>query len=72
MTPTDTSQTKWTCNPGSLLAQKNGCTCAVMDNNHGKFAPWPPDGWWITAGCPMHTTNEEDVEQEAAFAEQEL
>lgn len=35
-------------------AQKQGCTCAVLDNNHGRFAPWPPDGWWITEGCPLH------------------
>jgi hypothetical protein len=26
----------------------------VIDNNHGKWAPHPPDGWWITAGCPIH------------------
>jgi uncharacterized protein YbdZ (MbtH family) len=46
-------------NPGSDEAVKAGCICAVMDNNHGRFAPWPgkrggPDGWWITAGCPVH------------------
>ena len=41
-------------NPGSDEARKHGCTCAILDNNHGKFAPWPPDGWWITAGCPVH------------------
>ncbi len=41
-------------NPGSDAAQKMGCNCAVLDNNHGKFAPWPPDGWWIREGCPIH------------------
>lgn len=41
-------------NPGSEAAQKLGCTCAIVDNNYGKFAPYPPDGWWITEGCPLH------------------
>jgi hypothetical protein len=41
-------------NPGSEEAQRQGCICAVMDNNHGRFAPYPPDGWWITQGCVVH------------------
>ena len=41
-------------NPGSKEAQDAGCICAVLDNNHGKFPPWPPDGWYITEGCPVH------------------
>jgi hypothetical protein len=48
-------------NPGSDAARKLGCRCATMDNNHGKYPPYPanpergtPDGWWITEGCPMH------------------
>lgn len=41
-------------NPGSDEARNRGCICAVLDNNHGKRAPYPPDGWWITAGCPVH------------------
>lgn len=48
-----------TMNPGSDEAINNGCTCAVLDNNHGRFAPFPsteeyPEGWWITGGCPVH------------------
>ena len=43
-----------TPNPGSLEAQAQGCICAVMDNHYGKEPPWPPDGWWITEGCPVH------------------
>ena len=36
-----------------------GCLTGVpfylgLDNNHGKHAPWPPDGWWVTEGCPVH------------------
>ena len=41
-------------NPGSDEAQAMGCRCAVFDNNHGRSAPWPPDGWWINATCPIH------------------
>lgn len=41
-------------NPGSDEALDAGCWCAVLDNNHGKFAPFPPDNWWITEGCPVH------------------
>lgn len=41
-------------NPGSKEALDAGCTCAVLDNCHGKQAPVPPDCWYITAGCPVH------------------
>jgi len=41
--------------PGSEEAGVRGCTCPVLDNNHGTSPPWPPDGWWVTAGgCPVH------------------
>ena len=43
-----------TPNPGSYEAAAQGCCCAVLDNNHGKTPPLPPDGWWITQGCPVH------------------
>ena len=43
-----------TPNPGSDEALDQGCLCAVIDNHHGRSAPWPPDGWWITEGCPVH------------------
>jgi hypothetical protein len=41
-------------NPGSEYAQALGCICAVYDNNRGKYPPYPPDGWWVTEGCPLH------------------
>jgi hypothetical protein len=41
-------------NPGSDEAREQGCKCPVLDNNHGKFAPWPPDGWWMNESCPVH------------------
>lgn len=41
--------------PGSEKAIKMGCTCAVMDNRHGKGAFDGPDGtYWISANCPLH------------------
>lgn len=46
-----------TPNPGSDPALAAGCKCPVLDNNHGKWAPWPPDGWQITVGCPVHHPN---------------
>lgn len=46
---------KWAANPGSRAAIAAGCTCAVIDNNHGQFPVIPPDGWWITEGCPLHS-----------------
>jgi len=42
-------------NPGSVEATEHGCECAVMDNNRGRSAPWPPDGWYVSEGCPLHT-----------------
>lgn len=40
--------------PGSDAALALGCTCPVRDNNHGKWAPSPPDGWWINTDCRYH------------------
>ena len=50
-------------NPGSDAALAAGCTCAVMDNNHGKWKPWT-GSWWITGGCPVH-----DPDLGAAYGE---
>lgn len=50
-------------NPGSREAIEQGCTCPVLDNNHGKFAPWPPDGWWHVDGCPVHVPTEKEDAQ---------
>ena len=43
-----------TPNPGSKEARALGCRCPVMDNNSGKWAPRPPDGWWISMACELH------------------
>lgn len=52
-------------NPGSDEAIAEGCKCAVLDNNHGRYAPWPPDGWWITEGCPVHAPRGEEEAEPA-------
>lgn len=41
-------------NPGSDEARALGCRCPILDNNHGRWAPRPPDGWWVVEGCPVH------------------
>jgi hypothetical protein len=46
-------------NPGSDGAKALGCICPVMDNNHGKRAPWPPDGWYMREDCPVHFPGED-------------
>ncbi len=52
-------------NPGSDAALEQGCICAVLDNCHGKFAPWPPNGWYITGGCPVHAPgHSEDIDDD--------
>lgn len=47
-------------NPGSREALDQGCRCPIVDNNRGRFAPWPPDGWVVNEGCPVHAPTNED------------
>jgi len=37
--------------PGHPLAKKNGCTCPVIDNEHGTI---DPRGAVVVDGCPLH------------------
>ena len=43
-------------NPGSDAAIKQGYTCPVLDNGHGKGVCGDGDkfGWWMSADCPLH------------------
>jgi hypothetical protein len=44
--------------PGSKEAVINGCTCAILDNAHGKGFPWPGSedpSFWINGECPVHS-----------------
>lgn len=43
-----------TPNPGSNEAIALGCVCPVLDNNHGLYAPHPPEGFWISGDCKLH------------------
>lgn len=42
-------------NPGSEEALDHGCTCPILDNNHGYCPPFGEDGWWINENCPLHS-----------------
>lgn len=50
---------KWLA-PGSDAARAQGCQCPIMDNNRGKYPPYPPapdmpeGGWYMVVGCPVH------------------
>ena len=48
-------------NPGSPEAIKNGCTCPVLDNGHGRGASQVGGVWvhWINADCPLHGKTEQ-------------
>jgi hypothetical protein len=37
-------------NPGSDAAQEHGCTCPVLDNNHGRTTSY----WVVDGDCPLH------------------
>jgi hypothetical protein len=41
-------------NPGSDEAIKQGCTCPVLDNAHGKGRMLQPGVFWMSEGCPLH------------------
>lgn len=48
-------------NPGSDEARLLGCNCPVLDNNHGRWAPYPAskdgsraEGWWTRGDCSLH------------------
>lgn len=39
-------------NPGSDEAIKQGCTCPVLDNNHGKG--FSKNMFYMSMDCPLH------------------
>lgn len=41
-------------NPGSDEAVEAGCSCPIVDNNHGISAPLPDDCWVVNLDCPIH------------------
>ena len=51
-------------NSGSDEAIKAGCTCPVLDNNHGRGAYTTKAGhpaFWYSGGCPIHTDTAEEM-----------
>lgn len=40
--------------PGSDIAIKEGCTCPVLDNGHGRGYLGNPGKFVMNAGCPVH------------------
>ena len=52
-------------NPGSDEAVRQGCTCPVLDNSHGRGARVSTEGevlFWFTSGCPVHSVTPEAKE----------
>lgn len=44
-----------TPHPGSPEAQKQGCTCPVLDNNYGRPGGFDGAGtFWVVEDCPIH------------------
>nr|DAS94098.1 MAG TPA: hypothetical protein [Caudoviricetes sp.] len=49
--------------PGSVEAAKQGCVCPIIDNCYGKGVGGngAEHGWWVTAECPLHGVNGEEI-----------
>lgn len=47
-----------TPNPGSEEALDQGCTCPVVDNNHGRGS-YKGTGFIYSADCPLHGVDNE-------------
>jgi len=57
-------------NPGSDEAVRLGCTCAIMDNHHGRgmtsgYGTPEEPAFWITEGCPLHAVAREEDDRGA-------
>lgn len=59
--PTNNSDSK--LNPGSDEAMDKGCTCPVLDNNHGRGVGDPPQ-FWMNGDCPLHGFPAKSLEKE--------
>lgn len=55
LVPFDDLESKAVPNPGSDDALDEGCTCAVMDNHHGRGFMYKGERqFWVTSSCPLH------------------
>jgi hypothetical protein len=55
-----------TPNPGSEAALELGCTCPVLDNNHGSGSDWGYNKFWINGNCKVHMPKKEKLDDSAA------
>lgn len=64
--PSSASEKPARPNPGSDEAIAIGCLCPVLDNGHGRHAPFMgADGkpeWWVRGDCPVHTPRPGDYD----------
>lgn len=56
MTKQKRSRQKKVPNPGSAEAVKQGCKCAVLDNNYGKGFPYggKKPSFWVSENRKLH------------------
>lgn len=52
----EAAPTPWKA-PGSAAAREAGCTCPVMDNEHGLGAYADGRAYFINVQCPIHGNN---------------
>lgn len=55
------SHTSAVPNPGSDEAAWRGCSCARIDNHHGKGYRGMPGVFAYTTGCPLHWPDGSDL-----------
>jgi hypothetical protein len=58
--------TKLTIIPGTHQAQAAGCTCPVMDNNHGDGWMGLKDVYVFNTECPVHSELIKQANSESA------
>lgn len=59
--------------PGSVEAAKQGCVCPIIDNCYGKGVGGNGEqyGWWVTAECPLHGVNGNEMNFELDHMQKE-
>lgn len=56
-------------NPGSAEARAQGCSCPVLDNNHGRGYRGNPNVFVRVVGCPLHCPQPEESHVDSGSAE---
>lgn len=55
-------------NPGSKEAEKQGCTCPILDNSYGKGYMMQEGVFVVTQGCPLHDPKGKIAKEEKVVA----